>query len=192
MKYVSSKDFKKVVSLLNETHKPSVEEYKTPREAFMEIADSYKVANIEGQPSFFLFCAIGPDREAWMVECNRVGNISKAYQITEITKDYDELEQLIRDTCYGRVDTSEEFLSYYDLPVSLNEDESIDIKLWQMHSYREDAKNTPDDAFIKDSNGNDMIFESIYAAEYYIDDLCDQQYTLKHGELSRPEYKIVF
>lgn len=192
MEYISSKDFDKVISLINETHKTSVEEYPTPREAFMEMADAYKVANVEGQPSFFLFCAIGAKREAWMIECNRVGKISKAYQITKITKDHSELEQLIRDTCYGRSDDSDEFLSYYDFKVIVSEDDDTEIKLWEIHNYRVGAENKPDDAYVKDSDGNDIVFENIYAAEYYIDDLYDQQYTLKHGELSRPEYKVIF
>ena len=195
MEYVSSRDFDRVVALINETHEPSVSNYETPREAFMEAADAYKVASVEGQPSFFLFCSIGHDCEAWMIECNRVGKISKAYQITQPGKEsdkFDELEQLIRDTCYGRVDGSSEFLAYYGLEERILEDDDPDVKLWKIHNYREDAINKPDDGYVKDADGKDIIFENIYAAEYYIDELYEQQYILEHGELSRPEYKIIF
>lgn len=195
MEYISSKDFDKVVALIDETHKPSVSNYETPREAFMEAADAYKVANVEGQPSFFLFRSIGSNREAWMIECNRVGKISKAYQITQPGKEsdkFDELEQLIRDTCYGRVDDSFEFLAYYGLEEIILEDDDPDVKLWKIHNYRSDAINKPDDGFVKDADGNDIVFENIYAAEYFIDELYEQKYVLKHGELSRPEYKIIF
>lgn len=195
MEYISSKDFDKVVALINETHKPSVSNYETPREAFMEAADAYKVANVEGQPSFFLFRSIGSNREAWMIECNRVGKISKAYQITQPGKEsdkFDELEQLIRDTCYGRVDDSFEFLAYYGLEEITLENDDPDVKLWKIHNYRSDAINKPDDGFVKDADGNDIVFENIYAAEYFIDELYEQKYVLKYGELSRPEYKIIF
>lgn len=195
MEYISSKDFDKVVALINETHNPSVSNYETPREAFMEAADAYKVANVEGQPSFFLFRSIGSNREAWMIECNRVGKISKAYQITQPGKEsdkFDELEQLIRDTCYGRVDDSFEFLAYYGLEEIILEDDDPDVKLWKIHNYRSDAINKPDDGFVKDADGNDIVFENIYAAEYFIDELYEQKYVLKYGELSRPEYKIIF
>lgn len=195
MEYISSKDFDKVVALINETHKPSISNYETPREAFMEAADAYKVANVEGQPSFFLFRSIGSNREAWMIECNRVGKISKTYQITQPGKEsdkFDELEQLIRDTCYGRVDDSFEFLAYYGLEEIILEDDDPDVKLWKIHNYRSDAINKPDDGFVKDADGNDIVFENIYAAEYFIDELYEQKYVLKYGELSRPEYKIIF
>lgn len=119
------------------------------------------------------------------------------YNGVEMKMEYGEIEKIL-----GENDV-DEYLESYDITGDLlaearhsitteaDEDFEGECKIWIEYCYSSGTLNKPNDGFVNDENGEEMIFDNYDAAEKWIDDNTADTYYLSHGEMGSPSYTIM-
>ncbi len=79
----------------------------------------------------------------------------------------------------------------YDTLDEADENYQGKCKIWVKYCYSSGTYNAPNDGFLKDESGEDLIFDNYPSAEEYINEMETGIYYLSHGEMGAPSYTIV-